>query len=325
MFPEYNDEIGVSEVIIRTTKGRNLFFSLMDIDYIKVSEQDGYQESLYNSVNTPLSRTQYFDYIKNHKISEANSLFCRKSTSFVKRIFRKIKKKLLKNKNSIPAVKHNGLAKYFIKERKYNDFELLKSCCGCSACYNVCPCSTISMKVDSEGFFYPHIDESRCVNCEKCIKVCPVIGGSLHKTNSILNEFYAAKNINNQERLSSSSGGIFSLLAKNILKRRGVVFGAAFDLDFNVHHIYVKNINDLKMLRGSKYVQSDINSTYKQVLSYLKNDRFVLFSGTPCQIAGLKSFLNRDYEKLVLVDVICHGVPSSMVFNKYLNELVFTI
>ena len=191
------------------------------------------------------------------------------------------------------------------------------NCCGCQACANSCPKQYISMKADAEGFLYPHVDKEICVNCGLCEKVCPI----LHKplTCSVL-AAYAAKHVDNEVKLKSSSGGIFSALAKVILKEGGVVFGAAFDKDWNVVHTYVEKLDDLDKLRRSKYVQSDIGKTYQQAKQFLDQSRKVLFTGTPCQIAGLRNYLSKEYENLVTADIICHAAPSPAVWQKFLSE-----
>ncbi len=191
-------------------------------------------------------------------------------------------------------------------------------CCGCHACMNICPKHAISMYEDEKGFKYPKIDQDKCINCGMCKKVCPIINSKEIEKDI---KAYACYNINNDERLNSSSGGIFILLAKEIIKRKGIVFGASFDKDFNVNHSYADNEKDLNKFMGSKYTQSTIGETYKQVKDFLENDRYVLFSGTPCQIEGLKSYLRKDYEKLYTQDIICHGVPSPRVWKIYLDFL----
>lgn len=189
-----------------------------------------------------------------------------------------------------------------------------KNCCGCSACMNICPKNAITMKEDEKGFLHPVIDNNKCINCGLCKKTCPVLNET--KTES-LKEVYACYNKNDKERLNSSSGGIFILIAKVILKKGGIVFGAYLDKNNRVLHGYADNINDLKKFMGSKYVQSDINETYKKVKEFLDLNKYVLFTGTPCQIEGLKAYLKKDYEKLYTQDIICHGAPSPLVWEKY--------
>jgi ferredoxin len=163
---------------------------------------------------------------------------------------------------------------------------------------------------------YPEIDIDKCIDCGLCEKVCPVINQC--DSNTPLS-VYAAKNLNDEQRLNSSSGGIFILIAEFVIKHGGVVFGARFDANWNVEHCYVETIEDLKPLLRSKYVQSRIGNTYIEAETFLKNGRKVLFVGTSCQIAGLKKFLRKDYESLITVDVICHGVPSPGVWRNYLS------
>lgn len=191
-------------------------------------------------------------------------------------------------------------------------------CSGCCSCYNACPQHCIDMKCDEEGFRYPVIDLERCVNCGICKKVCPVIHE--YKGNS-LGTAYACINTDENAHINSSSGGVFSLIAQYILKKSGVVFGAAFDSNLNVHHIEIKSENEIFKLQGSKYLQSNIGDAYKSVKEYLKQDIPVLFTGTPCQISGLKSYLGKDYDNLITQDIICHGVPSPEIWQKYLKYM----
>lgn len=194
-----------------------------------------------------------------------------------------------------------------------------EECCGCKACDNVCPKSAIIMKCDSEGFWYPVIDNKKCINCSLCEKVCPVL--SVEKQIS-LKKAYACYNKNNEVRLTSSSGGMFTLLSEEVLKDGGVIFGATFNEEFQVVHGYTNNKNGLDAFRGSKYVQSNINKSYTDAKIFLESGKKVLFSGTPCQIAGLKSFLNKKYDNLICVDIICHGVPSPKVWKEYKKSII---
>ncbi len=190
-------------------------------------------------------------------------------------------------------------------------------CTGCGACVQICPTACISMKADAEGFWYPTIDRTQCINCHLCDRQCPVLAPK----NSFAWEkhYYAAYNKKEMDRLASSSGGFFTLLAEQIIKQGGVVFGAAFMPDFSVEHIVVDNFEELYKLRGSKYVQSKIGNCYKAAKKYLEQGRKVLFTGTPCQISGLNSFLGREYGNLYTQDIICHGVPSPLVWEKYIK------
>ena len=189
-------------------------------------------------------------------------------------------------------------------------------CCGCHACFNICPKNAIEMFEDEKGFKYPKINQKKCINCGLCKKICPIYNPKDEE--HIINS-YACFNKNIDERKISSSGGIFVLLAKEIIKRGGIVFGACFNEKFEVIHSYCDKEKDISKFMGSKYTQSSIGESFKKVKEFLDQDRYVLFSGTPCQIEGLKSFLRKDYEKLYTQDIICHGVPSPKLWKKYLR------
>ena len=192
-----------------------------------------------------------------------------------------------------------------------------QNCCGCGACVQICPKHCVELKTDEEGFLYPNVLTDSCVNCGLCRQVCPILENAAQKREP--QQVYAARAISDDIRSSSSSGGIFYLLAQSVLNRSGVVFGAAFDADFSVHHIKVETLAQLQHLRGSKYLQSRIEETYIQARDALEQGKTVLFSGVGCQIAGLKTFLRKEYQNLYTVDVLCHGVPSPMVWQMYLR------
>ena len=192
--------------------------------------------------------------------------------------------------------------------KEYIKIENPKDCCGCGACVNACPVGAITMRENEIGFIYPIVNEELCIGCGLCKKVC-VFGDKSVGANGEPQVFAAVTK--NQDVLSqSSSGGIFTELAKSVIDKGGAVFGAAWTEDFSVHHILADSINDLEKLRGSKYVQSSTEYTFKQAEELLKGGKFVCYSGTPCQIAGLKAFLQKDYDNLLTIDIICHGVPS---------------
>ena len=193
-----------------------------------------------------------------------------------------------------------------------------KNCCGCSACVQRCPKQCILLKEDDEGFLYPKVDEDKCINCGLCEKVCPI----LNQTEKIQpQEVLAVKNPNEKERMASSSGGVFFPLAREVINQGGVVFGAVYDEKWEVHHVYTEKIEDVYSMMGSKYLQSRIENTYKEAEIFLKQGREVLFVGSPCQIAGLRTFLrNKAYPNLLAVDFLCHGVPSPGVWRRYLAE-----
>lgn len=191
-----------------------------------------------------------------------------------------------------------------------------KNCSGCSACESICPVNAIRMVNDCEGFLYPRVDISKCINCNLCSKRCPKINYKCKKV--VLNKAYAAYCKEESVRQASSSGGLFTVLAEVILESGGVVFGAAFDENNNVKHKMVDNLQNLREIVGSKYVQSDTREVYVLARQYLKQGKKVLFSGTACQIEGLLSYLTQDLHKnLYCIDLICLGVPSPYVWQKY--------
>jgi len=192
-------------------------------------------------------------------------------------------------------------------------------CCGCKACEQICAHHTLSLQEDEEGFLYPVLDESVCVNCGLCEKVCPMSYGEelLHENGKIL----AAQNKDGKDLSTSSSGGGFVAIAKEILNLGGVVYGAAFEDGPVLCHQRVTTVDDLEKLKGSKYLQSDVRDTYKQVKADLLDNRYVYFVGTPCQIAGLRLFLRKDYEKLLTSDLVCHGTPSNKIFNIVVDHI----
>lgn len=193
------------------------------------------------------------------------------------------------------------------------------NCCGCTGCVNVCPKACISMSEDKEGFLYPVVDSVKCIDCGLCEKVCPVLHPLKNEAEPLV---YAAINNDESIRMQSSSGGIFTLLAESVIDRGGVVFGVCFDRDWNVVHDYTETKEGLAKFRGSKYVQSNLGNSFSLVKTFLNSGREVLFSGTPCQVAGLKNYLRKSYSNLLTVDLVCHGVPSPDVWRKYLQETI---
>ena len=191
-------------------------------------------------------------------------------------------------------------------------------CSGCSACYASCGRGAISMVADGEGFLQPVIDEAKCVNCGLCEKSCPVLAKLPSRTPIAV---YAARAKDDELRMKSSSGGVFSLLARAVIAEGGIVFGAGFDHnDWHVMHKPAENEEELEDLRGSKYVQSEMGDVFRRVKDELARNRKVLFSGTPCQIAGLGLFLGKQYDNLLLVDVVCHAAPSPLAWKRYLEK-----
>lgn len=191
-------------------------------------------------------------------------------------------------------------------------------CCGCGACEQICPFGSIKLEPDSEGFLYPQFIDNSCVNCGLCRGVCPCLKSQIGKT-PILD--YAAINLDDRIRESSSSGGIFGCLANHVLSNKGVVYGANFDVDYNVEHSYIEKSKHIKKFLGSKYIQSRTSNSFKEIKTFLDSGVLVMFTGTPCQVSGLKSFLRKDYNNLITVDFICHGVPSPGVWQKYIKEI----
>jgi coenzyme F420-reducing hydrogenase beta subunit len=189
-------------------------------------------------------------------------------------------------------------------------------CCGCSACYNVCPKRCIAMKEDEEGFLYPVINEKQCIKCDLCEKICPELNVCAEAAKK--QKGYIVQIKDEAIRKESTSGGAFTGIAQYILKKGGVVFGAAYNADLQVIHTYVEKKEDLHLYRNSKYVQSKIGDTFSQVKTFLQQNRLVCFSGTPCQIKGLVCYLRKSYANLVLVDVVCRAVSSPKVWNTYL-------
>lgn len=202
---------------------------------------------------------------------------------------------------------------------KYVNITSKEDCCGCSACMNICPKGAIEMVEDEEGFKYPKINKDKCINCGMCKKICPILNRK--EEVSYKQVGYVVNNKDNKIRNESTSGGAFTAIATYVIKKGGKVYGAAYDTDFAVKHISATTIDELSKFRNSKYVQSDINTTYKQVKEDLNNNLLVCFSGTPCQIEGLRSFLNKEYDNLILVDIVCHAVPSPKLFRNYLKYI----
>ena len=195
-----------------------------------------------------------------------------------------------------------------------------QDCCGCSACVQKCPRHCITLEEDGEGFLYPKVDASACINCGLCEKVCPWLNRS-EKTEPL--EVLAVKNRNEAERMASSSGGVFIALAGRVIAEGGVVFGAVFDGNWEVMHAYAETMEGVRPMMGSKYLQSRIGDSYRDAERFLKEGREVLFTGTPCQITALHKYLRKEYPNLLSVDFLCHGVPSPGVWRRYLDETFF--
>lgn len=193
-----------------------------------------------------------------------------------------------------------------------------ENCCGCSACVEICPKHCIEMKEDHEGFLYPFVDTQKCVNCGLCNKACPEL--NVGKKTVPLN-VWAAYTADEDIRENSSSGGVFYTVAAHIIKKGGIVFGARYNKEWGVEHGKAETIEALGPLMGSKYVQSNVDTAFTECKQLLNDGRLVFFTGTSCQIAGLKCFLRKDYENLLTAEVVCHGVPSPRVWHMYLEEI----
>lgn len=193
-----------------------------------------------------------------------------------------------------------------------------EDCTGCMACYSACNHEAIEIVKNKEGFLYPVVREKKCVECKLCEKSCPLVTSL--EARDANPRAYAAWH--EEDRRVSSSGGAFSAFARNVLADGGVVVGAAFDNALHLRHVAVDSVEGLDSLRGSKYVQSEIGDTFKTIRKYLKEGRRMLFCGTPCQVAGLRGFIRKDYDNLLTADLACHGVPSDEVFQSYLKKLI---
>ncbi len=191
-----------------------------------------------------------------------------------------------------------------------------RDCVGCGGCAQRCPQKCIDMLEDEQGFLYPKVDVARCIECHLCEKVCPVINQANPRKPLAT---YAAKNPERQIQLASSSGGVFTAMAKAVIDKGGVIFGAKFDVKWNVVHDFITTTEGINDFQTSKYVQSRIGDTFRQAEQFLKDGRPILFSGTPCQLSGLRLFLRKEYKNLIAVDTVCHGVPSPLIWREYLK------
>lgn len=202
------------------------------------------------------------------------------------------------------------------KEKIYIEITDKELCCGCTACKCICPKNAIEMIQDEEGFLYPKVNKEECIECGKCKDVCPVRNSKEIEKNK---HAYIFQHKNDNIRQESTSGGAFTAIAEYILNRNGIVYGVVFDKEYNVIHLGIENKRELYRFRNSKYVQSNPLNTFKEIKYNLEKNRFVCFSGTSCQVEGLKKYLGKEYERLILVDIVCRAVPSPLVWKKYLN------
>ena len=193
-----------------------------------------------------------------------------------------------------------------------------ENCCGCSACYNICPTKAISMRPDEEGFLYPVIDQALCIDCQNCVGICPIIRDGSYKEEDIP-DFFVAKHKSEDVLMKSTSGGIFTALSNAVLAQGGVIYGVDYDNEFRVLHKRAGNYEQRDRMRISKYVQSDIRDIFQQVKKDLEDSKIVLFTGTPCQNAGLIGYMGNSPLKknLYLCDLICYGIPSPLIWEDY--------
>lgn len=190
------------------------------------------------------------------------------------------------------------------------------NCFGCTACANICPKHAISMEYDENGFKYPKVDKDKCINCGLCKRICPA-NNEVKKNDNIC--VYAAKNKNDNIRRKSTSGGLFTAISNYVLEKKGVVYGSIMNNDFKVVYLRAESKKDIDNMRGSKYVQSDLKETFSSIKKDLEKNLMVLFVGTPCYVQGLKSYLRKEYDNLILCDIVCHGVPSPLIFDEHVN------
>ena len=195
-------------------------------------------------------------------------------------------------------------------------------CCGCGGCQQICPTDCIRMTLLDDGFFYPEVNEERCVHCDKCVNVCPIQQAKNTTGEKQAHHCYFGWHKDESIRMKSTSGGTFSAIAESVLKNRNsAVYGALYDGDWSIRHRGISTLDGLEQLRQSKYVQSDIGDCYSDIRDRLDSDEHVLFCGTPCQCDGLRHFLGKEYDRLLLVDFVCHGVTSPVIFKKYIESL----
>lgn len=205
-----------------------------------------------------------------------------------------------------------------MRECKHIEIKSKSDCTGCRACEQICPVKCIKMEENEEGFLYPKIDEERCINCGKCKKTCPQLMQTISENKY---KIYGVRPREIDIAKKSTSGGIAYLISRKIIEEKGIVVGCCYDENLYAHHVCVDNMKDLEKLRGSKYVTTDTQNTFSEVKAFLECGRKVLYTGSSCQIAGIKKFLGKEYDNLITIDIVCHGVPSNKIFRKYLDWL----
>ena len=195
-----------------------------------------------------------------------------------------------------------------------------ESCCGCTACAEICPKNCIEMKEDEEFFLYPHVNENECINCHLCEKVCPVLNlPELEKQKNL--QACLVRTKDHSILRKCTSGGVFTTIARETIQNGGVAYGVIYGADYIVKYARIDKLENIWKLSGSKYVQSNVGNIFNEVQNDLKNGLKVVFCGTPCQVAGLYNFLGKEYENLLLVDLVCHGVPSPGLWKDYLEYI----
>ena len=196
-----------------------------------------------------------------------------------------------------------------------------KYCNGCGTCALRCPKKAIIMKKDKEGFVYPEIDKDKCINCGLCEKICSINIDEKIKNNIENTDTYLAYTKNNDDKKRSSSGGMFFPLVRYVIEnKKGVVFGVEMTNEIKAQHSYAETIEEAKKFQGSKYVKSDLNNAFEKVEEFLKKDKYVLFTGTPCQCQGLRKYLRKEYDRLITCEIVCHAHPSQMILDMYLKN-----
>ena len=197
--------------------------------------------------------------------------------------------------------------------------ERREDCSGCTACASICPVDAITMRPDTEGFQYPKVNEKKCIECHLCEQVCPIANRKVEQVKK--QDAYLFQLKNKTLRMESTSGGAFTAIAAQVIREGGVVYGAAYDEDLQVIHMRADSIEDLRKFRNSKYVQSNLGNVFREIRDLLKENQKVCFSGTPCQVEGIKSFLGKlcTTDNLLLVDFVCHAVPSPLFWRKYVH------
>lgn len=191
-------------------------------------------------------------------------------------------------------------------------------CCGCTACFNICPKNAISMQPDEEGFLYPVVDQEKCVDCGLCEKICPVSSKKSHEEQT---DAYIIRYNNQKIVEESTSGGAFTAISSYVFENGGIVYGAGYDADMKVICKKAACMEDLKEMRGSKFVQSSLNRTFQEIKTALRTEKLILFTGTPCQVSGLIHYLGKHYENLICMDFVCRGVPSPGLWKNYVDYM----